>query len=64
MFKEPPYTQLGSLAAELELGPQETLFTAGCDIQGCFYAAKMPEGLEQFFCLHQNLSADEVYRVF
>lgn len=49
---------------ELELGPQETLFTAGCDIQDCFYAAKMPDGLEQFFCLHQNLSADEVYRVF
>eukprot|EP00438_Fugacium_kawagutii_P007991 Skav234597 [mRNA] locus=scaffold5214:85992:100513:- [translate_table: standard] len=66
MFREPPYTQLGSLAAvtELELGAQETLYTAGCDIQDCFYAAKMPEGLEQFFCLHQNISAEEAVRVF
>lgn len=66
MFKEPPHTRLGSLAAmtELELGDDNTMYVAGSDIQDCFYAAKLPAGLEEFFCLQSNLTRQEALRVF
>lgn len=66
MFKEPPHTRLGSLAAmtELELGDDNTMYVAGSDIQDCFYAAKLPAGLVEFFCLQSNLTRQEALRVF
>ena len=66
MFKEPPHTRLGSLAAltELELPTNERLFVAGSDIQDCFYAARLPLGLEECFCLHQDISLDEAVDIF
>ena len=65
-FKAPPMTELGSLAAltELELGEGESLFTAGADIQDCFYACNMPDGMKQFFCLMSDLSVHECCEVF
>ena len=58
LFKEAPHTRLGSLAAltELELGEQRDLFVSGADIRDCFYAAKLPPGIEECFCLHRDIS--------
>ena len=65
-FKDPPHTRLGSLAAltELELPSEEKLFVAGSDIQDCFYAAKLPKGMEECFCLHKDLSREDAVEVF
>ena len=66
MFKEPPHTRLGSLAAltELELPTDERLFVSGSDIQDCFYAARLPSGMEECFCLHQDISLEEAVEIF
>lgn len=66
LFKEPPHTRLGSLAAltELELGGQKDLFVSGADIRDCFYAAKLPPGMEECFCLHRDISRAEAQSVF
>ena len=65
-FRQPPLTELGSLAAltELELGRGDKLFTAGSDIRDCFYACNMPAGMEQFFCLMSDLSVEECCEIF
>lgn len=56
-FKTPPLTQLGSLSAlgELELQGGQKLFTAGADIRDCFYACYCPPGMEDYFCLMNDL---------
>ena len=66
LFKDPPHTRLGSLAAltELELPCDEKMFIAGADIQDCFYAAKLPSGMEECFCLHRDLTRQEAADVF
>ena len=66
LFKEPPHTRLGSLAAltELELGGQKDLFVSGADIRDCFYAAKLPPGMEECFCLHRDISRAEAQSIF
>ncbi len=65
-FKDPPRSELGSLAAltELELPDGQNLFVAGADIQDCFYAAKLPGDLQSFFCLAHDLSLDEACSIF
>lgn len=61
-FREPPRTELGSLAslAEVTIPEGEQLYIATSDICDCFYACGCPPGLEQFFCLHEDVSWDEV----
>ena len=65
-FRPPPLTELGSLASltELELEGGQTLYTAGADIQDCFYACNLPAGMGQFFCLLHDLSPEEGVEVF
>ena len=65
-FKDPPRSELGSLAAltELELPDGQNLFVAGADIQDCFYAAKLPGDLQSFFCLAHDLDRDEACNIF
>lgn len=66
MFREPPHTSLGSLAAlcELEIPPDKNLFISGGDIKDCFYACTMPPGLEEFFGLMDDLTPREAALVF
>ena len=66
MFREPPHTSLGSLAAlcELEIPPDKNLFISGGDIKDCFYACTMPPGLEEFFGLMDDLTSREAAWVF
>ena len=61
MFRPSPHTQLGSLSSlcDLELQDSQRLFTAGSDIRDCFYAVRLPPGLEQFFVLREDLTYDE-----
>eukprot|EP00438_Fugacium_kawagutii_P017034 Skav221329 [mRNA] locus=scaffold1437:52275:55350:- [translate_table: standard] len=62
LFKPPPQTRLGSLAAlaEAELCDNHQLYLSGADIRDCFYAVVMPPGLRNFFGLAWNISAEEV----
>eukprot|EP00438_Fugacium_kawagutii_P026390 Skav226557 [mRNA] locus=scaffold1427:78867:80645:+ [translate_table: standard] len=64
-FKEPPLTELGSLAslAQLSLEQDENLYVATADIKDCFYAAVMPPGLGDFFCLKEDVTADEAFYI-
>ena len=61
LFREPPRTRLGSLpsVSEAYLPPEHQLFVATADICDCFYTCDCPPGLEQFFCLQSDVSADE-----
>lgn len=61
MFRPSPHCQLGSLASlcDLELGDDQCLYTAGSDIRDCFYAVRLPEGLEQFFVLREDVTFEE-----
>ena len=61
LFREPPRTRQGSLASvsEAYLPPEHQLYVATADICDCFYACNRPPGLEQFFCLQSDVSADE-----
>ena len=65
-FKPPPHCELGALSAltEIVLGKDDTLYVSGADIQDCFYAARLPPGLADFFCLPHDISLDEYYRIF
>ena len=61
MFRASPHTQLGSLSAlcDLEIDEHQQLHVAGADIRDCFYAVRLPHGLEQFFVLRSDLTRDE-----
>ena len=59
LFKQPPLTELGSLSALLELGPEEELFASGSDIRDCFYACYCPQGMEKYFCLVKDISPED-----
>lgn len=61
MFRPSPHRQLGSLSSlcDLELDDDQFLYTAGSDIRDCFYAVRLPSGLEQFFVLREDLSFHE-----
>ena len=65
-FREPPRTELGSLASlcEIELPEGETLFCGGADIQDCFYAARTSPELSNYFCLSQDISYSEALEVW
>lgn len=60
-FKDPPRTELGSLASlsDLQIPDESCLFVSTSDIRDCFYACDLPAGMEQFFCLHQDISIEE-----
>lgn len=60
-FKDPPRTELGSLSslAELHIPEGQTLYVSTSDIRDCFYACDLPSGMEQFFCLHEDLRWEE-----
>lgn len=60
-FKAPPITRLGSLSAlgELEVPSDHTMYMAGADIRDCFYGCRCPPGLEDFFCLKDDLTLAE-----
>ncbi len=60
-FKDPPRTELGSLASlsDLHIPDGSCLFVSTADIRDCFYACDLPAGMEQFFCLHQDISVEE-----
>lgn len=64
-FRDPPRTELGSLSslADTTLPEGETLYIATADICDCFYACDCPPGLEQYFCLCGDITADEARRV-
>ena len=61
-FKAPPVTRLGSLAAlsELEIPSEHRLHLAGADIRDCFYGCRCPPGLQDFFCLRDDISFSEL----
>ena len=63
LFRPPPHTRLGSLAAisESELVDGATLKVAGADIRDCFYAVNLE--LQQYFALASDLSDAEVTAV-
>lgn len=65
IFKAPPQTRLGSLAAlsEAELPSGKTLYMAGADIKDCFYAVNMEPGLQEFFGLKWDISDVEVQQI-
>ena len=60
-FREPPRTRLGSLASVTEafLPSDQQLFVATADICDCFYACDCPPGMEQYFCLREDVSLAE-----
>ena len=60
-FKAPPITRLGSLSSlgELEVPSDHTMYMAGADIRDCFYGCRRPPGLEDFFCLKDDLTFAE-----
>lgn len=64
-FRDPPRTELGSLSslADTTLPEGETLYISTADICDCFYACDCPPGLEQYFCLCGDITADEARRV-
>ena len=61
LFKDPPLTELGSLAAlgRLKLQEHEKLYAAGADIRDCFYAANCPPGMSDYSCLARDLTEAE-----
>ena len=61
LFKPPPLTELGSLAAlkNIHLKSDQQLWTAGADIRDCFYAVNCVPGMMDFFCLSQDISFSE-----
>ena len=65
MFRDPPHTEFGYLSsvADTVIPPNSSLYVATADICDCFYACNCPEGLEQFFCLCTDLTAEEVREV-
>ena len=65
-FRAPPLTELGSLSAlcEVQLEQDEKLYVGGADIQDCFYACRLPKGLESFFCFLNDLRLGEVRRLW
>ena len=65
LFRAPPLTELGSLAAlgEGYLRPNEKLFVGGADIQDCFYACHIPPELSEFFCFSWDISMREAREI-
>lgn len=65
-FKEPPRSELGSLASlcEIVLREKDTLYCGGSDIQDCFYAAKISDDLSSFFGLSYDLSTEDAYSIW
>lgn len=61
MFRSPPVTELGSLAAlsDIHIPDGSTLYVSGGDIKDCFYACKLPECLQGYFCLSWDVSVGE-----
>ena len=59
-FAPPAGVQLcsGSALSQLELGPNDTLFCAQCDIQTAFYHMELPLELRKFFGLEGGTAAD------
>ena len=64
-FRDPPRTELGSLASlsEMFIPEGSRLYVATADIQDCFYACDCPAGLEQFFCLQHDIDLSEALDV-
>ena len=65
VFRPPPHTALGSLAAvgQLTLDKGQELFVAGADIRDCFYAVDCPPGMSDFFCLASDISYEEALKI-
>ena len=64
-FRDPPRTELGSLASlsEMFIPEGNQLYVATADIQDCFYACDCPAGMEQFFCLQYDIDLAEALEV-
>ena len=60
-FREPPMTELGSLASlgNLQLPEGKKLYVATADIRDCFYAVNCPIGMSDFFCLRSDITPAE-----
>ena len=65
LFRPAPHTNLGSLTAlaEMQIPAEKQLFLAGCDIRDCFYAVQVEDKLSDYFCLMQDVTGDELYRI-
>eukprot|EP00438_Fugacium_kawagutii_P012897 Skav204571 [mRNA] locus=scaffold2218:197091:209588:- [translate_table: standard] len=64
-FRSPPLTELGSLASVSDsyIPPGEQLYVATADICDCFYACNCPPGLEQYFGLSFDVTAEEALEI-
>lgn len=64
-FKDPPRTELGSLASlsEVTIPEGECMYLATSDICDCFYACEGPPGLEDLFCLFYDVFMDDVKEI-
>ena len=50
----------GSVLSQIELGPDDTLFTVQCDIQTAFYHIELPSCLRHLFGLRGVRASDLV----
>ena len=66
LFRAPPVTELGSLAAmgDLHIPEGHDMFISGGDIRDCFYACKLPDELLSYFCFSFDVSVAEVAEIY
>lgn len=64
-FREPPRTELGSLAslAEVTIPEGECMYLSTSDICDCFYACVGPPGLENYFCFSHDVSVNDIHEI-
>ena len=65
LFRAPPVTELGSLAAvgDLFIPPDADLYISGGDIRDCFYACRLPDELLQYFCFSFDITVAEAAQI-